>query len=416
MRKPTGQWLVGALAGLAILSLESLALAQGSLTPPGPPAPTMKTLAQIEPRTPISSLPYTISNSGSYYVTTNLIGTAGQSGIVIFADNVTLDLMGFELVGGPGTGSGIQVNGARRGLILRNGSIRAWGVAGVAATVSDSRVESIRASENGDRGISLANLSDDNAHNQIIGCQAISNGLAGSAAGIETGRGALVKECAAAFNIGGGISVGSGSVVQSSVCTSNSTTGFNTGTGSALAHCVASGNGGRGFVGTVGLTVVNCSAQNNGLDGILAEQATIADCTASGNAGHGIAVLSNALVRACSVTGNQQNGILVLHNNQVLNNTCVGNGNAPLRAGIRIEGNGNRIEGNLATGNNEDGIASAASAQRNTVVRNTASANVGYQYRVPGIPGQPPTGANIVGPIVSDATNTTANAWANFQP
>ena len=29
-------------------------LAQGSLTPPGAPAPTMKTLAQIDPRTPIS--------------------------------------------------------------------------------------------------------------------------------------------------------------------------------------------------------------------------------------------------------------------------------------------------------------------------------------------------------------------------
>jgi len=42
------------------------AFAQGSLTPPGAPAPTMKSLDQIEPRTPISSLPFTISSSGSY--------------------------------------------------------------------------------------------------------------------------------------------------------------------------------------------------------------------------------------------------------------------------------------------------------------------------------------------------------------
>ena len=80
------------------------ALPQGSLTPPGAPAPTMKTLNQIEPRTPISSLPFTISSSGSYYVTGNL-GITGQNGITINQDNVTLDLGGFTL----SRGSGVRV-------------------------------------------------------------------------------------------------------------------------------------------------------------------------------------------------------------------------------------------------------------------------------------------------------------------
>src|SRR4030095_6606576 len=74
----------------------STALAQGPLTPPGAAAPTMKTLDQLEPRTPISTLPFTISSPGSYYVTSNLTGVAGQHGITINADNVTLDLGGFE--------------------------------------------------------------------------------------------------------------------------------------------------------------------------------------------------------------------------------------------------------------------------------------------------------------------------------
>src|SRR5450432_2839078 len=74
----------------------STAFAQGSLAPPGAPAPTMKSLAQIEPRTPISSVPFTIANSGSYYLTTNLTTTVSNA-IVITANGVTLDLSGFTI-------------------------------------------------------------------------------------------------------------------------------------------------------------------------------------------------------------------------------------------------------------------------------------------------------------------------------
>jgi hypothetical protein len=71
-------------------------LAQGTLTPPGAPAPTMKSLDQIEPRTPISSVPYTITNPGSYYLTTNLTTTVSNA-IVIATNGVTLDLSGFTI-------------------------------------------------------------------------------------------------------------------------------------------------------------------------------------------------------------------------------------------------------------------------------------------------------------------------------
>jgi hypothetical protein len=43
-----------------------------------------------------------------------------------------------------------------------------------------------------------------------------------------------------------------------------------------------------------------------------------------------------------------------------------------------------------------------------------AEKNAGFEYRVPGIVGQPPSGANVVGPIVLDASDSNANAWANF--
>src|SRR5687767_18893 len=101
-------------------------LAQGDLTPPGAPAPTMKTLQQVEPRTPISSLPFAINQAGSYYLTTNLSGVSGQSGITIAAHNVTIDLGGFDLAGVPGALSGIVLSGVRTNLAVRNGIIRAW--------------------------------------------------------------------------------------------------------------------------------------------------------------------------------------------------------------------------------------------------------------------------------------------------
>src|SRR5260370_25455545 len=102
----------GIILLLSTLNAEfSNSFAQGSLTPPGAPGPTMKTLSQIEPRTPISSLPFTINAPGAYYVTTNLTGVTGTNGITIAANDVTLDLKGFSLLGVPGANDALFVSG-----------------------------------------------------------------------------------------------------------------------------------------------------------------------------------------------------------------------------------------------------------------------------------------------------------------
>ena len=102
----------------------STAFAQGSLAPPGAPAPTMKSLDQIEPRTPISSAPFTISVSGSYYLTTNVTVSSGNA-ITVSANNVTLDLSGFTISSteNPAAGgSGILLNAVMNTTIV-NGFI-----------------------------------------------------------------------------------------------------------------------------------------------------------------------------------------------------------------------------------------------------------------------------------------------------
>jgi len=59
----------------------------------------MKTLAQVEPRIPITNLPMTINWPGSYDLVTNLVGNLGQDGISIYCNNVTLDLSVYTLTG-----------------------------------------------------------------------------------------------------------------------------------------------------------------------------------------------------------------------------------------------------------------------------------------------------------------------------
>ena len=123
----TGNTKLFLLALLSAFSLQPSALhAQGSLTPPGAPAPVMKSLDQIEARTPISSAPFTIVQPGSYYLTTNLNVTSGNA-ITINTNQVTLDLNGFTISSTEAspTGTGILLANTpiNSDITIRNGHI-----------------------------------------------------------------------------------------------------------------------------------------------------------------------------------------------------------------------------------------------------------------------------------------------------
>src|SRR4051812_29531058 len=112
-------------------------LAQGSLTPPGLPAPLFKTLQQVEPRTEINatntpgdaSSIFRITAPGSYYLSGNITGVSPKGGIVIASNDVTVDLNGFAVIGVTGSSSGIRTDTSfsTRGVTIRNGSVRSWG-------------------------------------------------------------------------------------------------------------------------------------------------------------------------------------------------------------------------------------------------------------------------------------------------
>jgi len=117
------------VATVAVMAFGSV-WAQGPLAPSTPPMPTMKTLHQIEPRTPIESLPYDIVQPGSYYVTGPLFST--NHGIRIFSGDVTLDLMGHTITGMNNPNHhGIYVVAndviSFRNIVIRNGGVSEFG-------------------------------------------------------------------------------------------------------------------------------------------------------------------------------------------------------------------------------------------------------------------------------------------------
>ncbi|OAI42829.1 hypothetical protein AYO41_03460 [Verrucomicrobia bacterium SCGC AG-212-E04] len=131
----------------------------------------MKTLTQVEPRTPISSLPFTISSSGSYYLTQNLSVATGD-GITVTADQVTLDLNGFVIssTANPASGYGIAMtnpNGPTDVTILNGrikGSVTYSGGSYSGAGFANGIASFINASSLRVCGVSVSGCSGDGIH------------------------------------------------------------------------------------------------------------------------------------------------------------------------------------------------------------------------------------------------------------
>lgn len=160
-----------------------VSLAQGPLLPAAGPEPTMLALDEVEPRTPIKSLPYDIVNPGSYYLTEPL--TATNQGIAIYANNVSLDLMGFALTGSSVSNSvGIHVRGNTeimvKNIVIRNGTVEQFYRGLQIENTQGGHVDRLIVANNIELGMYLRRDSPSECSNYIIeNCNLINNGSYG---------------------------------------------------------------------------------------------------------------------------------------------------------------------------------------------------------------------------------------------
>ena len=290
--------------------------------------------AQDEVRIPISSLPFTISSPGSYYVTGNLDGSSG--GIDITTDNVTLDLMGFTLDGGGVADYGINFTSISN-VTIKNGTVRNFGNAGIIqinSSVRYAKIIDVNVLGNGTLGTTVlhAGINLGGTFNRVEHCTAGDNGGGGIYADSNS---KLINNTAYGNTHNFGIYGYHASIISGNVAYGNSATFAIIGGNSAiLTGNIAYGNtvvsaifGGNGAV------LSGNSAYNNtatyGING--GAGANINNNTAYNNSGWGIRGDADNIIRDNTIYNNNSSntpglgGLVVVTNSRVIGNTVTNN-------------------------------------------------------------------------------------------
>jgi hypothetical protein len=409
------------------------AFGQGNLTPPGPPAPIMKTLDQVEPRIPIdathtpgdANYAFIITQPGSYYLPGNL-AILRDGGIYVAVAGVTLDLGGFQMSHVViGAGDAIDFDPAASRGVVKNGSITGFSKAVVCLSGSAAEIycEHLLVNCNNSRVVDLGNSAT------IKDCQIQVGGIiagvhsvirdttvttTGTDVNVElgddsqviglnftTGRGVLsvglhglIADCQInaggppTFLINGDVVVaGDGSVLRNCTVSAGNVAGnaINIGSGALVTNCRVVQAFRDGISGQSNVIVETCAVQGNGRSGIIVgPNAVVRDCAVRGSGGAGISVGENSSVTSCVVSNCGIGGISSnFENVSITHCTLKGNSGGP---GISLL-SGTVADCDVAATTGGPGIQVT---QKSQVLRNRSENN--------GISGNARSGIRVIGP------------------
>ncbi len=376
---------VRALVVLASLTATAQVALAGPMTPPpGVPASTMKSLAEVEPRIAINAentpgdadSVFRISQPGSYYLTGEVLDTAGKAGIEIAATNVTLDLSGLIVKGVAGSLSGVRILGSN--VEVRNGTVSNWTGDGIAMESGNySIVRNVRANANGGVGVLLG------AYCSVFDSECNSNG----SHGIRLYSLGVASGCHAVYNGGHGIFVANSA--------------------NKVADCVTTYNDLDGIRADYQTTITGCMSGYNKQNGYSLGYSMISDSMATSNTLDGFKLDNGTMATSCNAVANGQSGFWLLKWSSVIESSAAANGGAT-DAGFYVGGAGARVVSCHAAGNARGFyVASNINA---FLAMNTASGNTSAQFVI--------NAGNDTGAVIANPGTgfTSTNPFANIAP
>ena len=276
------------LLATVLLAVPGLAHAQGTFPPPSAPnVPIMKSLSQVEPRTPVQSLasapPYVITQSGSYYLTGNITVATDVGAIAVTSgvSDVTIDLNGFTIestFASAGTSNAIGFGNSSR-IKVCNGNIKSG------STVTSGVITG--------RGFSNGIYASSKLMDSIISGVNVT-GIGDT--GIYCDFSSLVENCNVSQSLNGIRNYQRGTTSHCIV-----TNCGNLGIDSTMVDTCQ----GSGYVlqGVNGTTVTNSSGTSNSEVGLMATTATNCYGTSSSNTGRNATNASNCNGTSTSAIG-----------------------------------------------------------------------------------------------------------------
>lgn len=436
----------------------ALAFCMASVATAGPLAPPAGPIAGTGP-TQILSIPFTITESGSYRLARDLTQEAPTPGIQIAANDVVLDLGGHS-INGKGSGTdGILIFGSN--VTVRNGSIINWNGSAIAGSDGPLVVEGVQMRDLGANGIAMASatalvrgcsivntqtngvaVGDSSTLEDVVVWNSMSFGFAVGSdvilkrfrainctfGGIFGGQNCVLEECSARL-CDVGITVLRGCILTNCQAIDNRVIGVSADANALMRGVIARDNGTP--------VLATASSDRGGIgtdDGIVTgDSSVLIACLAEGNVSLGIRTGESCRVIACMARFNrfgisagnysvidassahENNGLGIFCGDGGIVRSCTASDNAgagiavnfdctvehckaELNAGngIEIRDTGCRIDSNHVAQNGAAGIG--AFGVDNVIIRNVLELDAISDV-----------GGSIIGPL-----NDLANPWTNF--